>query len=228
MKGFVAVLEREISERRLLALVAFILGLVPLALPLVPGLLPGGFSAEDLRSGLAIGLTALLTVILALFLGGTIITGDLAERRLGFYFARPLSGGAIWAGKLGAALALTLATAFLVALPTLAIDGLRPWGLLANDLPQPRPAFPNRAFTATWFFLAWIALVLLAVLAAHAASVMIRARSALLALPGSGSTPRPSWWPCWPSPWQGSSRWSGAGRICAAGTGSSRCLSGGR
>ncbi len=38
MRGFVAVFEREIVERRLLPLAALVLGLVPLAAPLLPGL----------------------------------------------------------------------------------------------------------------------------------------------------------------------------------------------
>jgi hypothetical protein len=171
MKGFVAVLEREVFDRRLLALVAFILGLVPLALPLMPGLLPGGFSPEDLRSGLAIGLTLLLTALLALFLGGSIIAGDLAERRLGFYFARPLSGAAIWAGKIAAALVLVLGCGILVLAPAalLGIDS-NPFGVQAMGLGWASSA------------LLWSVGLLGLILAAHAASVIVRSRSAWLLL----------------------------------------------
>jgi hypothetical protein len=169
MKGFVAVLQREIFERRLLALVAFILGLVPLALPLAPGLLPEGFSAEDLRSGLAIGLAALLTALFALFLGGSIIVGDLAERRLGFYFARPLSGGAIWAGKIAAALVLVLGCGVLVLAPAaqMGIDS-NPFGIQGFNL---------ESSVALWS----VGLLGL-LLAAHAASLMVRSRSPWLLL----------------------------------------------
>ena len=171
MKGFVAVLEREVFDRRLLALVAFILGLVPLALPLMPGLLPGGFSAEDLRSGLAIGLTLLLTALLALFLGGSIIAGDLAERRLGFYFARPLSGAAIWAGKIAAALVLVLGCGILVLAPAalLGIDS-NPFGIQAMGLGWAASA------------LLWSVGLLGLILAAHAASLIVRSRSPWLLL----------------------------------------------
>jgi hypothetical protein len=171
MKGFVAVLEREVFDRRLLALVAFVLGLVPLALPLMPGLLPGGFSAEDLRSGLAIGLTLLLTALLALFLGGSIIAGDLAERRLGFYFARPLSGAAIWAGKIAAALVLVLGCGILVLAPAalLGIDS-NPFGIQAMGLGWAASA------------LLWSVGLFGLILAAHAASVIVRSRSAWLLL----------------------------------------------
>jgi hypothetical protein len=170
MKGFVAVLEREIFERRLLAVVALVLGLVPLALPLAPGLLPGGFSSEDLRSGLAVGITLALTTLLALGLGGTIIAGDLAERRLGFYFARPLSGWAIWAGKIAAALIVVLGCGALVLVPA-ALVGIdsSPFSLQAG--------------------LGWAGLILLwsvgllgLILAAHAASLIVRSRSPWLLL----------------------------------------------
>ena len=170
MKGFVAVLEREIFARRLLAVVALILGLIPLVLPLLPGLLPGGFSGEDLRSGLAIGLAMLLTVVLSLGLGGTMIASDLAERRLGFYFARPLSGMAIWAGKTAAALLVVLGCGALVLAPA-ALAGIdsNPFGLQAG--------------------LGWAGSVLLGcvgllglILAAHAASLIVRSRSPWLLL----------------------------------------------
>lgn len=171
MKGFVAVLEREIFERRLLAVVALVLGLVPIVLPLVPGLLPGGFSAEDLRSGLAIGLAMLLTALFALFIGGTIIAGDLAERRLGFYFARPLSGLAIWAGKTVAALVLVLGCGLLVLAPAalLGIDS-NPFGVQAMGL--------GWAGSAALWSVGLLGLVL----AAHAASLIVRSRSPWLLL----------------------------------------------
>jgi hypothetical protein len=170
MKGFVAVLEREIFERRLLAVVALILGLVPLVLPLVPGLLPGGFSSEDLRSGLAIGLAMLLTAVLAFGLGATIIAGDLAERRLGFYFARPLSGMAVWAGKTAAALLVVLGCGVLVLAPaTLAGIDSNPFGIQAGL---------GWAGTA----LLWCVALLGLILAAHAASLIVRSRSPWLLL----------------------------------------------
>jgi hypothetical protein len=166
MRGFVAVVEREIYERRLLAVVALTLSLVAVALPLVPGFLPGGFSVQDLRGGLAFGLAMLLTSLLALFLGSSIIATDLAERRLGFYFARPLSGWAIWAGKLTAALVLILGSGLVVLIPSalLGIDS-NPFGL--------------QALGVSWVSSAavWSAGLLGLLLGAHATSVIVRSRS---------------------------------------------------
>lgn len=175
MKRFVAVVEREIYERRLLGVVALILGLAAVVLPAVPGVRPGGVSVEDLRNGMALGFALLLTFLMALFLGGSIITSDLAERRLGFYFARPLSGRVIWGGKVAAALALMIGAGFLVLAPSalagggLHLDALWVEGLVMN---LSGPAFLQLAPVALLFVF----------LAAHVTSVIVRARSAWVLL----------------------------------------------
>ena len=117
MKAFAAVLGREIFERRLLALLALALGVAAVALPLLPGVRPGGVALADLQGGMALGFALLLTMILALFLGGSIIAGDLAERRLGFFFSRPIPGWVIWGGKMAAALVLVFGAGLAVLAP---------------------------------------------------------------------------------------------------------------
>ena len=173
MKGFAAVFEREIVERRLLPLAAFVLGLVPLAAPLLPGM-PAA-PPPVLRSGVALGLALIVSFVLAVLLGGSVIARDLGERRLGFYFARPLSGGAIWAGKLAAAAALAVGAGVLVLLPTSLLGGLPdPSGYWDTTL-GPSLSRPELA-------LGWLGALLLAVAAANAASVMLRSRSPWLLL----------------------------------------------
>jgi hypothetical protein len=169
MRGFAAVFLREMFERRLLGVVSLALGLVAVVLPLIPGLLTGGLSVGELQGALAFGCALLLTVLLALFLGGSVIVSDLVERRLGFYFARPLAGWAVWAGKLAAALTLVLGAGFLVFLPALlaggsfSLNGV--WGLGDFNV------------TGLSLVLTWIVGLLLLLLATHVASVVIRARS---------------------------------------------------
>ncbi len=169
MRGFAAVFSREIFERRLLGAVALALGLVAVVLPLVPGLLPGGLSVPEIQGGLAFGCALLLTVILALALGGSVISADLVERRLGFYFARPLAGWAVWAGKISAALALVLGAGLLVVIPALAVGGSinlnGVWGLGEYSVTGPS------------LVLTWVGGLLLLLFAAHAVSVVVRARS---------------------------------------------------
>ena len=170
MRGFAAVLGRELFERRLLAAVALFLGLAAVALPLMPGFRPGGVAVADIQGGMAFGFALLLTFLMALFLGGSIIASDLAERRLGFYFSRPLPGWAVWAGKMGAALVLMLGSGLLVLLPAvlmggnLSLDGI--WGVggvISVSGPE--------------LLLAWSAGLCFLLFGAHAASIVVRSRS---------------------------------------------------
>jgi hypothetical protein len=174
MRGFLAVFEREIVERRLLLAAALVLGLVPLLAPLLPGMPPA--RPAELRSGTALGLALVLTFALALLLGGSVITRDLAERRLGFYFARPLSGTAIWAGKLAAAAALTLGAGLLVLLPATLAGGGPP------DPSGYWDASPGAFQSGFSLAMIWLGSLLLALTAAHAVSVMVRSRSLWLLL----------------------------------------------
>ncbi|MEA2603525.1 MAG: hypothetical protein QOF89_4517 [Acidobacteriota bacterium] len=173
MRGFLAVFEREIVERRLLLAAALVLGLVPLLAPLLPGM-PSGPPAE-LRGGTALGIALVLTLALALLLGSSVIARDLVERRLGFYFARPLSGAALWAGKLAAATALTVGAGLLVLLPTTLLNGFPDasgyWGTSSGVF---RSGFDLAVI--------WFGILLLTISAAHAMSVMIRSRSPWLLL----------------------------------------------
>jgi len=174
MKTFLAVFEREVYERRLLGVVALVLGLTAVAAPAVPGLRPGGVSPEDLRNGMALGFALLLTFLMALFLGVSVIGSDLAERRLGFYFARPLSGRVIWGGKIAAALALIFGAGLLVLVPAALLGGgFNPNGLWIEGLWNLSGAVVLAFAVAGLLFL---------FLAAHAASAIVRARSAWVLL----------------------------------------------
>jgi hypothetical protein len=176
MKALFAVTGRELAERRLLFLAALLLGLLALAAPWLPG--SAGSDPAELRSAMATGLAMIVSFVLALVLGGVIVARDLGERRLGFYFARPLPGWAIWGGKMLAAALLSLGAGALVLLPALLAGGRiefldigRGWGF--DLLGALSPAF-----------LVPLGLLLLLV-TAHAVSIMIQARSPWLLLDGA-------------------------------------------
>lgn len=118
MKGFLAVARREIEEKRFVFPAALVASLVPFAVPLVRGM--HGAAAVEIREWTAIGLALTFAAGLAVALGATTVAGELASRRLGFYFSRPISGIALWAAKLGAACFMALGVAALVYAPTLA------------------------------------------------------------------------------------------------------------
>ncbi|HEY7215216.1 MAG TPA: hypothetical protein VIC28_11335, partial [Thermoanaerobaculia bacterium] len=67
MRGFLAVFEREVIERRLLVAASLLLGLVPLAAPWIPGLAQRG--GPDLRSSMALIVALCFSFGLALILG---------------------------------------------------------------------------------------------------------------------------------------------------------------
>jgi hypothetical protein len=165
MRGFLAVFSRELLERRLLVAVALLASLIPFAAPLMPGARHLGIS--EVRTGVALGLCVIAAAVLAVSLGATVIARDLSERRLGFYFSRPLPAWAVWAGKLAAAATLTFGVAILILLPTSLVDGidLRTWWNSGYVGPDPL-AIPFAA-----------AVVPLLILASHALSVMVRSRS---------------------------------------------------
>jgi hypothetical protein len=170
MRGFAAVFRREIAERRLLFLTG-LLGFFPFLLPFAR------LGTGELRSEAAFGLGIVVSIVLALGLGTSIVARDLAERRLGFYFSRPLSGWAIWAGKLGAGLTLSLGAGILVLVPALLFDP----GAVRLDL---LVAGGGRA--ALSGLLAGAATLLALLLLAHAASIMVRSRSPWLVLDLAG------------------------------------------
>jgi hypothetical protein len=174
VRGLAAVFGREVAERRMLALLALGLGLVPLAAPWLPGV--PRESPVEARSAMALALALGLSAVSAILLGGSVISRDLAERRLGFYFARPLAGWEIWAGKLGAVVALTLGSTLLVLLPTALLSGV------------PGPQSLGLPIEATpWDFLALGICLLELILLSHAGGVILRARSAWVALDLAGA-----------------------------------------
>lgn len=206
MKGFLAVFGRELAERRLLAAAALGFGVLAAVLPLVPGIQKGGLTDAEVRGGVALGLALILSSLTAVFLGGSVLASDLLQRRLGFYFSRPLSAWALWAGKVAAALVLTFGSAFLVLLPaTLLGASLDPGGVWGLDRPV----------GASDVFAVWAAGLLLLLFGANALIVMVRSRSPWVALDiaalvlvaaavwdahvrllqaGVGMAPAPQWW----------------------------------
>jgi hypothetical protein len=168
MRALGAVLRRELAERWLLALAAVLLGLVPLAVPFLP---LGISHTPDARSGTAIALAVIVSYVLALVLGSTVLARDLSERRLGFYFSRPLPGWAIWAGKLAGAAVLAFGSGVLVLLPS----------VLLGDRPDPSGYLGSEGDSALSFTL-WAMTVLALLLAANAFSSMVRSRSPWLLL----------------------------------------------
>ncbi|HKD11924.1 MAG TPA: WD40 repeat domain-containing protein [Thermoanaerobaculia bacterium] len=115
MKGLFAVAWREIVERRMVLLAAALLGLLVFLVPLFPG--AARYGASQARLFTAGFSAATFCAFVAFLLGGSTIGRDLTERRLGFYFSRPIAEGAIWGGKFLGIWVLVAASALALVLP---------------------------------------------------------------------------------------------------------------
>jgi len=162
MRGFVAVARREIAENRMALLAALIAGMSPIAVPIVRNF--HGAHASEERSLVVFFAAVTLAAGLSIALGFSTLSQGISNRRIGFFFARPLSSLTIWAGKLTGVAALALAAALIETLPSLLVSG----GHLQTPFGW-----------SLWLFLA---LALLLIPVSHALSVLLRSRSAWLAL----------------------------------------------
>jgi hypothetical protein len=125
-----------------------------------------GATARESRDSIAFLVASLAAIALAPALGWTVLAREISNRRLGFFFSRPLSSVAIWSGKLVGTFFVVLAGVGIILAPTFLADG--------GALPQSDPRLPSLPVV---LFAAFVALVL-----CHALSVALRSRSMLLLL----------------------------------------------
>jgi len=166
VKGFLAVARREIVERRGIFLAAAAAAVLPFLIPLLPA--ARRFGASETRLYAAAFLALALSAVLSLVLGTTTIGRDLSERRLAFYFSRPIGNAAIWAGKLAGAWLLIVMVASIVWIPA----GLFDHATWAREI---------RSGLAVSVGLAFGLAVVVSLALGNAASLALRSRSIWLA-----------------------------------------------
>ena len=115
MKGFWAIVVRELKDKRTLLIGALVLGVIPWIAPFLPGL--RRFNPDDVRGAFVILLGMSLPPALGLGLGASVVGEEVAGRHLGFYFARPLAAWSIWSGKMLVALLVPLTASVLIFIP---------------------------------------------------------------------------------------------------------------
>lgn len=166
MSKAIAIAQREIQERAFVLVVAAALAAVPfLALLMQSGTLSARI-AEVKLAGVIIAVGYVIT--LAALLGASIVGRELREKRLSFYFARPVSGSAIWFGKMIASLFLLAVSATILSLPpTLLVRTASrgDWWTLST------PALIGIVMVSGFSLL----------LVVHTAATMLRSRSPLIA-----------------------------------------------
>jgi hypothetical protein len=159
MKSAFAIAAREVSSRRFVLATGLALGFVPL---LFSWLYPSSsISPIELRTSAALLAGAIGATAVSMLVGASAFGSDLAERRMGFYFGRPISSFSIWAGKVTGSLVVIYATVIAIVTPA--------WlaGIEASE---------------TWLFAAILAPLGMVFLAANAVSTALRSRSAWVAL----------------------------------------------
>jgi hypothetical protein len=116
MSHVLVIARREIEEKRLVFVAAIGFAIISLLVPLVPGVHGPAREVIALMSGvLALG----YALGIAALLGGNVVGRDVSAGRMSFFFARPVSGVAIWFGKLLAAAVMIVASYLIVAFPAL-------------------------------------------------------------------------------------------------------------
>jgi hypothetical protein len=169
MRALAAVFAREIFARRLVFPVALAAGLMPILVSLANGWSKP--NAAELRLLGALVVAATFSFAFALLIGGSVIAGETSEKRISFFFSRPLPAGAIWGGKLLSALFLTIVPGALALAPA----------LLTGPAKTVRNVFG--AGVEPWSFaLAAVCCVLSIILGAHAVVTIARLRSPWVAL----------------------------------------------
>lgn len=162
MSHVLVIAGRELAEKRFVFLAAIAFALLAALLPLVPGV---HSNPRDVIALTSMILTGGFTAGLAGILGASMVGRDVSAGRLSFYFARPVTGSAIWFGKLAAAAVLVVASFAIIILPALIATG----GRLARTPIEVVQILPTLAVAAVAFFFV-----------AHALSTMIRSRSMLI------------------------------------------------
>lgn len=150
MNHTLAIARRELAEKKFVLTAALALAAVVAIIPFLRG------SSANWRSLYVVGsmiLSAGFAAGLAVMLGVSIIGRELSDRRLSFYFTKPVAAPAIWFGKLIASALLVAGTFLIGNLPAVAA-GLKEYKAVWSGGPQGLAILA--IFFATIFFVAHV------------------------------------------------------------------------
>ncbi|HNC43206.1 MAG TPA: hypothetical protein PLU80_03525 [Acidobacteriota bacterium] len=120
-----ALANRQLLENRPIFALALVGGLATLALPFVIGTPPKAADHREFLENIRAGAQVLGMVVsygVAFYLGISLFGRELSEKRMGFFFSRPISTNALWIGKLLGAWLLIASSLLLVCLPAILMD----------------------------------------------------------------------------------------------------------
>jgi len=117
MSAFWQVATREFASRKMVLWTGVAIALLALAAPLFPW--DRGHNPADVRALVTVFFGVALAAGSALLVGASLVGTDLSERRIAFYFSRPISPAALWWGKVAGGFAVVLLSASVSMLPNL-------------------------------------------------------------------------------------------------------------
>lgn len=166
MNGTLTIAARELRERSFVLVAAALMSLIPF----IAAALPNSRNASPLLVIMFMGTitTVGFTVALSIVLGGSMVARELAEKRLSFYFSKPVSAHKIWFGKVLGALSI-IALCFVITLTPSLLVGHREWRT-------------GLGLSTSGFLLVLGIVSVSVLLASHAVNTAVRSRSPLLAL----------------------------------------------
>ena len=125
MKNALVIAAREFEEKRFVAYAAVAFAVLPFILSVIPMI--NGKSPRDVIAILSLILGTGFTLGLGVILGASFIGRDLADGRMSFYFARPVSAPSIWFGKLTASILMIVGCFGFIVIPARLAAGDRQW-----------------------------------------------------------------------------------------------------
>ncbi|HEX8619477.1 MAG TPA: hypothetical protein VF911_17985, partial [Thermoanaerobaculia bacterium] len=159
MNKALAIAAREVNDRRSTFATAALLAVLPYLLVLLPNASHSGRASVIAAAGTFIAVLFIFT--LATILGASFVGRELSDKRLSFYFARPVPESAIWFGKLAGGLVTIFVASAIILVPTLLGSG--------SERQQIVTVLGDFALAALALFLV-----------SHVVATMIRSRSMLI------------------------------------------------
>lgn len=118
LKQILAIAFREIKGLKVLFAASLVLGILPILVSQLSNM--GLFLANKGDIGMYSSATTFLyEVVFSLIIGFKLFGHDLAERRLGFFFSKPISSGTLWLGKILGGITTAFGATLLTILPLL-------------------------------------------------------------------------------------------------------------
>ncbi len=156
---------RDVRDKGRLFLIAAVLACMPFLATVLP-------ASRGHRADVIAVLGGFIGIVfgfgLALTLGLTTFGRELAERRMSFWFSKPISPGALWFGRSLAAIVTAIACFAIISVPSM-VAARTAWRMRWTDDQWPVMAAILLAIAVAYFV-------------GHTASTMARSRSALLAI----------------------------------------------